>query len=337
MAVMGRRRTITTPGCSTLVPDWMPSPSSGRRRQRVLATARAEVHRRSSSSCGSSRPASGPSRSWCISISSSIIGSSSSSSSSNSSSNDSSSSNSNSNDSSSNCNINNSSNNNRRWDMVRPPGSNSSSNNDGTGITVIVIAVTGLPLLPQLQLQPRVSTPLQSSMFDPIDVFSDPPPQRQQRRQQQHQQVQHHRHNNPKPSPSHSISASRSAIPSRGTTPPPVSEIVDNDDVLCTFTMSVEHLTSDGSRLSAADVLDIINKRTDEVITLFLPCVEFLVQCQQELRTGLAAANRKRYHQRTGRYVDCMTPRQVRTIFPSVYTNGSVASRVRVCVCVHIL
>mmetsp|Transcript_22422 Transcript_22422/g.48545 ORF Transcript_22422/g.48545 Transcript_22422/m.48545 type:complete len:215 (+) Transcript_22422:774-1418(+) len=121
----------------------------------------AAVQGRSSSSSSrnscSTRPAAAPSssvrpgwrsRSWCFSISSSIIGSSSSSKLSSSSNGGSCSFNSTSSNT-------NSSINSRRWDMVRPVGSNNSNNNSVnviTAITVIVIAVTGL--LPQLRLHP---------------------------------------------------------------------------------------------------------------------------------------------------------------------------------------
>ena len=60
--------------------------------------------------------------------------------------------------------------------------------------------------------------------------------------------------------------------------------------------------------LSGTDVLHRLENRTGEVVTLFLPCVDFLVQSQQELRKGLATATSKRLVHSMFR--DSMTPRQ---------------------------
>lgn len=122
-----------------------------------------------------------------------------------------------------------------------------------------------------------------SSLFDPIDVFSSSRPSQ-------------------KAKPNTAIlSASKSA------TPLPVAELGENDDLLNTFTMRVDNLSVED--MTAKEVLDKINTRTDEVITLFLPCCDFLVQCQQELRAGLAVATKKRYNSRGG-YQNNMTNRQ---------------------------
>jgi hypothetical protein len=51
-----------------------------------------------------------------------------------------------------------------------------------------------------------------------------------------------------------------------------------------------------------------LKERTTEVLTRYLPCVHFLVQCQQDLRKGLAAATAKRLVHHVLR--DTMTPRQ---------------------------
>eukprot|EP00563_Minutocellus_polymorphus_P002623 CAMPEP_0181048144 /NCGR_PEP_ID=MMETSP1070-20121207/15273_1 /TAXON_ID=265543 /ORGANISM="Minutocellus polymorphus, Strain NH13" /LENGTH=970 /DNA_ID=CAMNT_0023126897 /DNA_START=242 /DNA_END=3152 /DNA_ORIENTATION=+ len=127
------------------------------------------------------------------------------------------------------------------------------------------------------------SSSMQSSLFDPIDVFSSSRPSQ-------------------KAKPNAAIlSASKSA------TPLPVAELGENDDLLNTFTMHVENLSAED--MTAKQVLDKINTRTDEVITLFLPCCDFLVQCQQELRAGLAVATKKRYTSRGG-YQNSMTNRQ---------------------------
>lgn len=56
------------------------------------------------------------------------------------------------------------------------------------------------------------------------------------------------------------------------------------------------------------EVVSRVDQRTKEVMTRYLPCVEFLVQCQQELRKGLAAATTKRLIHHMFR--DAMTPRQ---------------------------
>ena len=59
-----------------------------------------------------------------------------------------------------------------------------------------------------------------------------------------------------------------------------------------------------------------LKERTMEVLTRYLPCVHFLVQCQQELRKGLAAATMKRMVHHMLR--DTMTPRQ----FYSTYISN---------------
>jgi len=63
--------------------------------------------------------------------------------------------------------------------------------------------------------------------------------------------------------------------------------------------------------LSGNQVVRHIRTKTDDVITRFLPCVDFLVNCQQELRQGLQLAqrSRSRTHGRS-RGGGGMTPRQ---------------------------
>jgi len=56
-----------------------------------------------------------------------------------------------------------------------------------------------------------------------------------------------------------------------------------------------------------------IQTRATEVATRYLPCVDFLVQCQQELRKGLALATRKSMVQHMFR--DAMTPNQFYRIY----------------------
>eukprot|EP00545_Synedropsis_sp_CCMP1620_P004789 CAMPEP_0119004702 /NCGR_PEP_ID=MMETSP1176-20130426/1301_1 /TAXON_ID=265551 /ORGANISM="Synedropsis recta cf, Strain CCMP1620" /LENGTH=825 /DNA_ID=CAMNT_0006956437 /DNA_START=12 /DNA_END=2489 /DNA_ORIENTATION=+ len=60
--------------------------------------------------------------------------------------------------------------------------------------------------------------------------------------------------------------------------------------------------------LSGTEVLKRVRSQTDNVVTRYLPCVEFLVACQQDLRAGLAAATQKRLVRHS--YRDSMTPRQ---------------------------
>ena len=60
--------------------------------------------------------------------------------------------------------------------------------------------------------------------------------------------------------------------------------------------------------LSGTLVLQRVREKTDNVVTCYLPCVEFLVNCQQELRAGLANATRKKLVRHA--YRDNMTPRQ---------------------------
>ena len=69
--------------------------------------------------------------------------------------------------------------------------------------------------------------------------------------------------------------------------------------------------------LSGNEVVRHIRSRTDDVITRFLPCVDFLVNCQQELRQGLQIAQRANAAARSrnvggsgGRRGGGMTPRQ---------------------------
>lgn len=95
------------------------------------------------------------------------------------------------------------------------------------------------------------------------------------------------------------LSASKSAIPS--------APVCAKDEILSNFRMTVANLST--APMSAQEVLDKVCVRTDEVITLYLPCTDFLVQCQQELRAGLAAATKKKYVR--GRYQNSMTARKV--------------------------
>jgi len=62
--------------------------------------------------------------------------------------------------------------------------------------------------------------------------------------------------------------------------------------------------------MSGTEVLTRIRNKTDDVITRYLPCVEFLVSCQQELRKGLAIATQKRLVRGGHSYRNVMSPRQ---------------------------
>ena len=63
--------------------------------------------------------------------------------------------------------------------------------------------------------------------------------------------------------------------------------------------------------LTGTQIIDLLRKRADEVLSRYLPCVDFLVQCQQELRKGLQVATTKRYMNHALR--DTLTPRQFHT------------------------
>lgn len=72
--------------------------------------------------------------------------------------------------------------------------------------------------------------------------------------------------------------------------------------------MGVPGLSLD--QMAGTEIINRLRGKMDHVVTRYLPCVDFLVQCQQELRKGLTLATHKRvsYGQRPGR--DNMTPRQ---------------------------
>eukprot|EP00429_Kryptoperidinium_foliaceum_P000855 CAMPEP_0176020378 /NCGR_PEP_ID=MMETSP0120_2-20121206/9869_1 /TAXON_ID=160619 /ORGANISM="Kryptoperidinium foliaceum, Strain CCMP 1326" /LENGTH=719 /DNA_ID=CAMNT_0017353471 /DNA_START=179 /DNA_END=2338 /DNA_ORIENTATION=+ len=79
-----------------------------------------------------------------------------------------------------------------------------------------------------------------------------------------------------------------------------------NDPWLEELRMDVSGLSIEP--MSGTDVLHRIETRSQQVMTRYLPCVDFLVQCQQELRKGLAAATSQRMvHQM---FRNAMTPRQ---------------------------
>jgi hypothetical protein len=67
--------------------------------------------------------------------------------------------------------------------------------------------------------------------------------------------------------------------------------------------------------MTGTDIIARVTLRSNEVLTRYLPCVDFLVQCQQELRKGLQVATAKRYVHHMFR--DTMTPRQFYTNYIS--------------------
>ncbi len=77
---------------------------------------------------------------------------------------------------------------------------------------------------------------------------------------------------------------------------------------LASFSISITSLSIEP--LSAQDVVQKVQSRCREVISRYLPCVEFLVLCQQELRNGLEVATR-RTGRGTGSYA--MSASEVRT------------------------
>jgi hypothetical protein len=85
-----------------------------------------------------------------------------------------------------------------------------------------------------------------------------------------------------------------------------MSQISSNSSkILDNFTLSIISLSA--SPLSAKEIIDIVSFRCQEVESRFIPCVDFLVTCQQELRHGLALAIQKN---RRGR--SCYTAQDVR-------------------------
>ena len=72
--------------------------------------------------------------------------------------------------------------------------------------------------------------------------------------------------------------------------PPPTSpQSTSNvDPILANFSMTISSLSE--TPLSGVDVVNRVQEKAREVQTRYLPCVEFLVLCQQELRQGISLA-----------------------------------------------
>jgi len=79
--------------------------------------------------------------------------------------------------------------------------------------------------------------------------------------------------------------------------------------------------------MTGTQIVDLLRKRANEVLTRYLPCVDFLVQCQQELRKGLQVATTKQL--RNGRYQDTYTPRQFHSQYIAQLPNRFYRKNVR--------
>jgi hypothetical protein len=99
------------------------------------------------------------------------------------------------------------------------------------------------------------------------------------------------------------------ARPKKKETPPPKPEPWMEDLRITISGVSLEPM-------NGFQVIAKLQERSTEVLTRYLPCVHFLVQCQQDLRKGLAAATQKRMVHHNMR--DAMTPRQ---FFASYISN----------------
>ena len=94
----------------------------------------------------------------------------------------------------------------------------------------------------------------------------------------------------------HQATSAPSAYLPHSNSSQPVHQI---DPLLETMSLSIPSVSL--SSLNGNEVIRHIRSKTDDVITRFLPCVDFLVNCQQELRQGLAAANKRKYVTSNGR------------------------------------
>ena len=83
----------------------------------------------------------------------------------------------------------------------------------------------------------------------------------------------------------------------------------ENDNIIKDLVLSIPSLSLES--LTALEVLDRVDQKSKEVITRYLPCVNFLVMCQQELRAALAAATQRR-NVRNGYKSGGMSTQQVR-------------------------
>ncbi|KAL3804062.1 hypothetical protein HJC23_006453 [Cyclotella cryptica] len=65
------------------------------------------------------------------------------------------------------------------------------------------------------------------------------------------------------------------------------------DPLLETLSLTIPSVSLQS--LTGNEIICHIRTKTDDVVTRFLPCVDFLVNCQQELRQGLQVANKRKY------------------------------------------
>ncbi len=79
--------------------------------------------------------------------------------------------------------------------------------------------------------------------------------------------------------------------------------------------------------MTGTQIVDLLRKRANEVLTRYLPCVDFLVQCQQELRKGLQVATTKQY--RHNRLQDTYTPRQFHSQYIAQLPNRFYRKNIR--------
>jgi len=110
-----------------------------------------------------------------------------------------------------------------------------------------------------------------------------------------------------------SIASTRAPAPvPRDVAPSPLSDLFDSEEKtkqepwLEGLKLEVSGISLEP--LPGSVVIARIESRTEQVRTKYLPCVDFLVECQQDLRKGLAAATSKQVVH--GRFRDAMTPRQ---------------------------
>ena len=69
-------------------------------------------------------------------------------------------------------------------------------------------------------------------------------------------------------------------------------QATEDDDWLDDIKISVSSLSLEP--LSGTDVVERVRECANDVLTRYIPCADFLVQCQQELRKGLTVATQKR-------------------------------------------
>lgn len=113
------------------------------------------------------------------------------------------------------------------------------------------------------------------------------------------------------PPPSQTVSSHQSSPSTRHLFQPPVAAVSETysnpqESFLDELTLQVPGLSLEP--IPGRDVLERLRTNMNDVLTRYIPCVDFLVQCQQDLRKGLAAATSK--VRKGSRHVDRMTARQ---------------------------